>query len=61
MGLLFALNTDYPEALGLQLFPGKVTILAILLNLSHEVDLKRECLLKCLIVYLGEDVDKLIK
>ncbi|KAJ8361311.1 hypothetical protein SKAU_G00178360 [Synaphobranchus kaupii] len=31
------------------------------LDQSLEVDLKRECLLKCLIVYLGEDVDKLIK
>ncbi len=25
------------------------------------MNLKRECLVKCLIVYLGEDVDKLIK
>ncbi|KAF7642129.1 hypothetical protein LDENG_00264180 [Lucifuga dentata] len=31
------------------------------LDQSLEVNLKRECLLKCLIVYLGEDVDKLIK
>ncbi|KAK0147217.1 hypothetical protein N1851_013370 [Merluccius polli] len=32
-----------------------------LLYQSIEVNQKRECLLKCLIVYLGEDVDKLIK
>ncbi|XP_028430573.1 uncharacterized protein LOC114553561 [Perca flavescens] len=31
------------------------------LDQSLEVNLKRECLLKSLIVYLGEDVDKLIK
>ncbi|KAK0153250.1 hypothetical protein N1851_005078 [Merluccius polli] len=32
-----------------------------LLDQSIEMNQKRECLLKCLIVYLGEDVDKLIK
>ncbi|XP_035852565.1 uncharacterized protein LOC118494118 [Sander lucioperca] len=32
-----------------------------LLDQSLEVNVKRECLLKSLIVYLGEDVDKLIK
>ncbi|XP_037620015.1 uncharacterized protein LOC119484907 [Sebastes umbrosus] len=31
------------------------------LDQSLEVNQKRECLLKCLILYLGEDVDKLIK
>ncbi|XP_032379998.1 uncharacterized protein LOC116694379 [Etheostoma spectabile] len=31
------------------------------LDQSLDVNQKRECLLKCLIVYLGEDVDKLIK
>ncbi|KAL6481140.1 hypothetical protein MHYP_G00092200 [Metynnis hypsauchen] len=31
------------------------------LDQSLEVNLKRECLLKCLTVYLGEDVDSLIK
>ncbi|XP_068999603.1 uncharacterized protein [Embiotoca jacksoni] len=28
---------------------------------SLEVNLKRECLLKCIILYLGEDVENLIK
>lgn len=31
------------------------------LDLSLEASIKRECLLKCLILYLGEDVDQLIK
>ncbi|XP_049900209.1 uncharacterized protein LOC126390112 [Epinephelus moara] len=31
------------------------------LDQSLDVSLKRECLLKCLILYLGEDVQKLIK
>ncbi|KAG9270484.1 hypothetical protein AMEX_G15437 [Astyanax mexicanus] len=31
------------------------------LDQSLEVSLKRECLLKCLMVYLGEDVESLIK
>ncbi|XP_042568603.1 uncharacterized protein LOC109098495 isoform X2 [Cyprinus carpio] len=31
------------------------------LDLSLEVNMKRECLLKCLILYFGEDLDQLIK
>ncbi|CAL8333645.1 unnamed protein product [Merluccius merluccius] len=39
----------------------KTRSILTLLDQSLEVNQKRECLLKCLIVYLGEDVDKLIK